>query len=316
MPNEAPSMEDYAAQREASPAPAPDAPALSPAAPSAQDPANSGPADLQQPTADDPAAAPPQQPDTPQQQEQRRNRGVQKRLDELTRARADAERRADMLLEANRELVARVARGDTPAAPVQQPQAPVDDRPKESDYPGDYRAFLRAEAEWVAAQKVEKVLQQDREAREREQQTQREQQAHQQQIAQVETVLTDFGKRNAEYAKAAPDFAEASHALDHIEVGPHNAPMVQTILLRPDSAKILHGFAMNPGEAERIAALPPALQGAAVGEFAASVNRAPRPSTAPPPGRAVTGMRPPSSGAPSSSSMEDYAVWRSRQKRA
>ena len=99
MPNEAPSMEDYAAQREASPAPAPDAPALSPAAPSAQDPANSGPADLQQPTADDPAAAPPQQPDTPQQQEQRRNRGVQKRLDELTRARADAERRADMLLE-------------------------------------------------------------------------------------------------------------------------------------------------------------------------------------------------------------------------
>ena len=69
-------------------------------------------------------------------------------------------------------------------------------------------------------------------------------------------------------------------------------------------------------EAERIAALPPALQGAAVGEFAASVNRAPRPSTAPPPGRAVTGMRPPSSGAPSSSSMEDYAVWRSRQKRA
>lgn len=308
MPNEF-SMDDYAAQREASPEPAPEAPAFEPAAPSAQEAATSGTAD---PTATEPAAQPEV---TPEQQEQRRRNGVQKRFDELTRARAEADRRADMLLEQNRQLTERVLRGEKPSQ-QQPPAQPADNRPTEDQYPGDYRAFLRAEAQWEAKQAASEVIRQDRETREREAQTQREQQQHEQQVAQVATVLDDFGKRTAEHAKANPDYWEATSALDHIEVGPHNAAMVQTLLARPDSAKILHGFALNPGEAERIAALPPALQGAAVGEFAAAINRSPRPSTAPAPGRAVSGMRPPSSGAPASSSMDDYASWRSRQSRA
>jgi len=318
MPNEV-SMDDYAAQREAQmqPAPAPEAPAIEPAAPSAQEAAIPGTAEPQDPALD-PAAAQPQQTESPQHVEQRRARGVQKRIDELTRRAAESDRRADMLLEANRELVARVTRGEQPANPQQRPQAPeqADARPREEDYPGDYRAFLRAEAQWEARQVTQQALQQERDARERETQQQREQEQARQQLAQVETVLTDFGKRVNEYAKQAPDYIEATHALDHIEIGPHNAPMVQTILLRPDNAKILHHLSMNPGEAERISALPPVLQGAAIGEFAASINRAPRPSTAPAPGRAVSGMRPPNSGAPASSSMDDYAAWRSRQARA
>lgn len=316
MPNEV-SMDDYVAQRDAlsQPEQAPDAPANEPAAPSAQETAIPGTADPQQ-SATDPAAVPPQQ-DGPQQQEQRRVRGVQKRIDELTRRAAEADRRADMLLEANRELVARHTREGEPQAHQQrQPAEQTDARPREEDYPGDYRAFLRAEAQWEARTVTQQALQQERQAREREADQQRQHAETQRQVAQVESVLNDFGKRNADYAKAAPEFAEASHALDHIEVGPHNAPMVQTILLRPDSAKILHHFAMHPGEAERIASLPPALQGAAVGEFAATINRAPRPSNAPAPGRAVSGIRPPSSGAPASNSMDDYASWRSRQTRA
>lgn len=317
MPNDV-SMDDYAASREAmQPAPAPVAPASEPAAPLAQDPAMSGTAKPQDP-GHDPAAAPAQQPESPQQQEQRRSRGVQKRLDELTRRAGDADRRSDMLLETNRELVARLARAEQQPAPQQRtaPTDPANARPREEDYPGDYRAFLRAEAQWEARQATEQVLQRDREVRNQQAAQEREQAQAREQLAQVETVLTDFGKRNTEYAKQAPDFAEASHALDHIEIGRHNAPMVQTILLRPDSAKILHHLAMNPGEAERMASLPPALQGAAVGEFAATINRAPRPSTAPAPGRAVSGMRPPNAGAPASNSMDDYAAWRSRQSRA
>ena len=184
---------------------------------------------------------------------------MQKRIDELTRRAAESDRRADMLLEANRELVARVTRGEQPANPQQRPQAPeqTDARPREEDYPGDYRAFLRAEAQWEARQVTQQALQQERDARERETRQQREQEQTRQQLAQVETVLTDFGKRVNEYAKQAPDYIEATHALDHIEIGPHNAPMVQTILLRPDNAKILHHLSMNPGEAERISALPP-----------------------------------------------------------
>ena len=307
-------MEDYAAQRAVSPDPAPEAPALEPAAPSAQEPANSGTAEPQE-TATDPAAQPEAPQESPQQREQqRRARGVQKRIDELTRNAAEANRRADLLLEAHRELVARTARGE-PGQPQQPPTAETQ-RPREEDFPGDYRSFLRAEAQWEARQVAQEALQQEREARQREVQQREQETQHAQAIAQVETVLTDFGKRNAEYAKAAPDFAEASHALDHIEVGPHNVPMVQTILLRPDSAKILHHLGLNPAEAERISSLPHALQGAAIGEFAASVNRAPRPSNAPTPGRPVSGMRPPNAGVPASNSMDDYASWRTRKTRA
>ena len=92
MPNDT-SMDDYAAQREAQmqPAPAPEAPAIEPAAPSAQEAAIPGTAEQHDP-AFDPAAAQPQ-PESPQHVEQRRARGVQKRIDELTRRAADSDRR-------------------------------------------------------------------------------------------------------------------------------------------------------------------------------------------------------------------------------
>lgn len=306
------SMDNYVAAREehfaAQSDPAPVAPAVDPAAPSAQDAANPGPAD----TTADPAAAQPQAP-VPEPEQQRRARGVQKRIDELTRRAAEAERRADLLLDTHRKLVEGQIQAPRAADP---PARPADAPPREEDYPGDYRAFLRAEAEYAATQRTARMLNEDRQAREREQSDRQQQEQQQRQMGQVREVLSDFDARKEAFVKEAPDYDVAIQSLDEIPVGPHNAAMVQTLLLRPDSARVLYHLGRNPQEAHRISRMPPALQGAAIGEFAASVNRAPQPSNAPPPGRAVSGMRPPSGGMPATGSMDDYATWRKRQMRA
>lgn len=313
------SMDSYVAMRDqiagAEVQPAASTPAATPAAPApAQDSAASGTA-TQDPSAADPAAAQPQPPQQPEPPERRRARGVQKRFDELTQARLTAERQAEALLQANRDLIARLA--PPQAQPAQQPQQPpVDAQPREEDFPGDYRGYLDARAKWVARQETAAVLRQADEQRQRQAEEQRQQQERQQQLEHVGQVLTEFDARKEAFVKEAPDYDAAIETLDAIQLGPQQAPMLQTLLLRPDSAKVLYHLGKNPQEAQRIASLPPALQGAAIGEFAATVNRAPRPSNAPPPGRPASGMHAPASTSPPTGSMDDYARWRAQQMRA
>ena len=287
-------MDDYVAVREAATA-VPEAPAAAPE-PLAQEFAESAPA-AEAPQPNEPGAAP--QPDANER------RGVQKRFDELTRRAMEAERRADLLLETQRAMLAREQ--PKPPEPPQEAQPP-----REEDYPGDYRAFLRAEAEFTARKATGDLLRSDREARDEQQRQRYEQAQSQQHMRQVGAVLGSFQDRADAFAKEAPDYDQAVQGLADVEIGPHNAAMVQTLLLRPDSAKVLYHLGKNPGIADQISRLPPALQGSAVGEFAASLRHAPQPSNAPPPGRPV-GSRSAGSSAAPAGSMDDYAAWRQRQ---
>lgn len=312
MSENASSMDDYAAARESG-APAEVAVAAVPATtpePSAasdgmQNRANSGDAPQ---TNDQPAepGAEPKQP-TPEelQQRQRRRSGVQKRFDELTQRAIDAERRADLLLESYLSK-------DKGAQERPNAAPPADQAPKEEDYPGDYRAFLRAEAQYTARTEARQLAQQAREEANAAAETQRQEANTRQQVEQVGAVVTQFADRNEAFAQNVGDYDATVSSLDAIEIGPHNAAMVQTLLMRPDSGQILYAFGKNPRAAAEISRMPPALQGAALGEFAAHIARAPRPSDAPPPGRPV-GVRAPSAGGLAvSGSMDDYAASRRR----
>jgi hypothetical protein len=129
-------------------------------------------------------------------------------------------------------------------------------------------------------------------------------------------VMQDFGGRNVAYATENPGFDTAIDALESVEIGPHNHAFVSALLIRPDSAKLLHHLAENPQVAQHISRLPPAAQGSALGEFAAFVTSR-RHSTAPPPGNPVAGRAAASSALPNTGSMDDYAAARERMfKRA
>ena len=297
---EYPSMDDYAEVRDREP----DDVDPTPAAPEPEQDASESGTD-----------EPPLEPSAPAQPtpEERSRRSVQKRFDELTRRAAEAERRADMLLESQKALLGRQEQPQR-----QTPQAPAEDAPpREEDFPGDYRAFLQAEAKFAARQEVESRLQRAENERQQQERQRTEQERAAQHIEQVGTVMRQFEQRTADFAKTAPDYDATVEALDAIPIGPHNSAMVQTLLMRPDSASVLYHMGKNPKVAEQISRMPPALQGAAIGEFAANIARSAQHTNAPPPGRPV-GSRAASGSStpPTSGSMDDYAAWRRRNSRS
>ena len=245
-------------------------------------------------------------------------RGVQKRLDELTRQREEAERRAKAAEENLR--LALEGRKETPAPPkdetkVQEEQEPQ--RPKRADFPDPdaYDAaldvYIAEKASFTARKEVQAARSADEKAR-----------AEAQANAERQRIFTTHAERVEKAKTKYTDFAEVAEA-PNVEV---SYVMADVILTHEQGPDIQYHLGKNPAEAARIMKLAPAAQLMELGMLAASLKApaaaAPKAEPAPAP-KPLTAAPAPIKPAPAAGestakpmeemSMDEYAAMRKPQ---
>lgn len=217
-------------------------------------------------------------------------KGVQKRLDELTRRARDAERRHDEAMQLIRAVV--LNKGDLPKVAAESAGPP-----KQEDFQTteDYR---RAEARWMVQEEIKAI---------------REEAERSKQIEAVKQREATWEQRQAKASEKYEDFAEVALA-DDLSISPVMAEAMKDSDMGPDVAYYL---GKNPAEAERIAKLSPAAQVREIGKIEARLEvkasePAKRPSKAPAPIEPVGGGSPSSTDV-SKMSMAEYEAYRAKQ---
>lgn len=205
-------------------------------------------------------------------------KGVQKRLDELTRQREEAERRAKAAEENLRLALER--KPAEPAKPQEEPAKPVQDedpepqRPLRANFqdPDAYDAAMLDYADKKAEHTARKAVREDRVL----QDTERRKAAVAEHVRKVnETYNTRVEEAKKEYA----DFAEVAQADDvHI-----TQFMADAIILHEQGPKIQYFLGKNKAEAKRISELSPQAQLIELGVIAASLRAAPAKAEPQPP---------------------------------
>ena len=217
----------------------------------------------------------------------KKSKGVQKRLDEITRLRYEAERRAEQERQ-ERIYWQQKAMGE------QKPSVPVN-KPTQDQY-GTYEDFLEALSDW----KVEQRLSTERAERER--QAQEESQRN-----KGLTYRERVEKARAKYE----DYEEIAH-------GQHWAPtqdMADAILESELGPDIAYYLGNNPEEAARISKLSPAAQNRELGKLEAKLSLPPpkpKTTTAPAPIE-PSGSKAKAQKSPEEMSDKEFADWRKRQ---
>lgn len=194
-------------------------------------------------------------------------RGVQKRIDELTRHRYEAMAAAEQAKREREQMAVEIAR-------LQQAQTPQETRPKPTREQFNYEedAYLEALTDWKLEQ---------RDAAAQRQASQRQQQAAQSQRREY------IGTVNQRGEKEFPDYAEKvlnNPALVCTE------DMALAMATAENGHKVAYFLGNNPGEAARIASLHPMQQAIEVGRLEARLTTATQKKTtsAPPPIKPVS----------------------------
>lgn len=192
--------------------------------------------------------------ETPQEEKTRDDKGrfvPQERVNEITRARREAERRNEAL---EREL-ATYRQQHQPAQPQPQAHTP----PSIEDFDYDMGKWGAAVAQHAASQAQaiaeQRLYQQDA-------------YRHQQ------TVVQQFNERSQKFAIDHPDFDDAIAELGHnVQFRPE---VVEAIGLSEHGPAVAHYLAKHLDEADRISRMPPHLAAMSIGRIEAQVS-APRP---------------------------------------
>lgn len=187
---------------------------------------------------------------------------VQKRIDELTRKRYDAERRADQVAADRDEWRDRAMRYEKPS-PV---EAPPTAGKSLADFAYDeaaYKAHVLSEARAEATKATRTVLTEERQA---------------QSAAERDA---EFAEREAEFAKTVPDYFEVTRGNV-----PITTQMADTIKASDIGPALANYLGRNPSVAAKISRLPPLVGALELGRIAAKLSDVPKPtqvSGAPPP---------------------------------
>jgi hypothetical protein len=208
----------------------------------------------------------------------------QKRIDEVTRQKYEAQREADYL------------RGRLEAISQPQQPAPAETPPTLEQFDYDESRYQAATAQYyekAAERAAERVLE-SRTAKEREQ-------------AQIETATARLSQGHAKH----PDFAETVHDIPLTDA-------VQELLVNAENAAdVLYAVGKDPSEARRIFSLPKYMQAVELGKVAARLEspsvKSPKPIPPAPPatvGAVSAGL----SKTPEEMSMAEYIAWRSKQE--
>jgi hypothetical protein len=223
---------------------------------------------------------------------ERRARGVQRRLDELTREKYDAAARADRLEGLlTHALTGRAGQPQLPAAP---------EEPKRETY-ANYDDWVGALAEHRAERKAEaivtRILGQTNAQYERVQQQR-----------QVDELRANFAERQQKFAAATPDYFDVVQT-DDVRVPDESAAFLHTM---EDAPEVIYHMAKHPEFAKRLWSQPPVRQAMLLGALSAQLKAAPQVSKAPPPGK-PTGATASASNEPPQD-MEGYLKWREKNR--
>ena len=190
-------------------------------------------------------------------------RGVQKRIDELTRQREDEKRSADSLQGMlDRELQARTAK-PAEAQPAAQEAEEAPQMPLRAQYT-DAEGYAQALAEWAPAQAAFAAK---REAKAVIDQERRD--AHNRNVAAAQAQAREaYQGRVDKIVAELPDYHEVAESPD-VQV---SIPMAHAILSSEHGPRMQYYLGKNPEEAKRISALNPALQLVEMGQIVAKVT--------------------------------------------
>lgn len=238
------------------------------------------------------------------QKTEKRARGWQKRVDELTRDKY-AERQAREALQKQNEELLRVALGKGNASAANANQE-GDGRPNPASYVhGESDAqYIRDDAVWLAEQRARSIIEENskRQAEERQRQT----------VEQSERAIVNaYAQRTREIAKTIPDYAEtmAEGAAD-ISVPNQVFDMIRRM---PDGPLVAYHMVKNPTLTEQFFNNPPELHGILLGQLSATLKGAAKISNAPAPGKPTQARAASSSTPPEDTAA--YFAWADKHMR-
>ncbi len=256
-------------------------------------------ADTTAQTASAPAESKPTEPDHAKETKQAL-KGVQKRIDELTRARYEAEERGKQEAEAARQ---EALYWRQQAEQLHQKIGP----PKADQYP-DYEQYLQATAQYEAQKVVQAQIQAERQAQyeyaQRQQVEQQRHQAAQKYNQALETKLNDAVKK-------FPDFIDV---VSNPELpGIQGTPAFSAILESDRGAEVMYYLGKNPATAHRIASLPPLAQVKEIGRIEAAIDAGKTVTSTPPPPAKVSSGESAATKDPSRMSYDEFVAYRRKQ---
>lgn len=247
-----------------------------------------------------PAASKPQSTESdPSQEVKKTLRGVQKRIDELTRQRYEAEERG------KQEAAYWRQQAEAMQAQIQQAQRSRP-APKLEQYP-DLETYTAEQAKFQAEQIITERLEAERQAFLANQQ--QAQQVAQQQAAQ-QRFEQALNARIVEAEKKYPDFREVvtSPELPGI-VG---TPAFGAIWESKIGADVMYHIAKNPEKAHQIMALSPVGQIREIARIEAAIEAGRTVSSAPPPPETVGGGKGTATKDPAAMNYKEFVEWRHR----
>ena len=224
-------------------------------------------------------------------------RGVQKRLDELTRQREDAERRAERLL----AIVEGMKQQPEAQAPPELVRPSRDDYSDQAQYEDAFMAFAVENAKLSAKTEVESMTK-----------AAKEQAARIDMEARNRVVQEAYAQRVVATKAKYADFSEVAESPEvQIPIA-----VVHAIVQAEDGPELQYYFGKNPDEAKRLLALPPPIQLVELGKISMKLASptAPKPvlSNAPPPPKA---LKPGPAEVPIDPSTESMEAYVSRRKK-
>lgn len=182
--------------------------------------------------------------------------GFQKRIDKLTKDRADAKKERDYwrdLAMKNDQKPQEVSK-----ALEKKEAAPTDGRPNKDDFK-THEDYLEALTDWKADSKIDKKLA-DRDAKQK-QDTLR---------AEMEKSKRAHFDRVDQFKKTHEDFNDVLQEISDFRL---SSSLERAVLESDNGPELMYEFAKNPAELERINALEPAAQARALGRFESSFQK-------------------------------------------
>ena len=222
--------------------------------------------------------------------EEKRQTSFQKRIDELTTDKYEERKRADELMKQNQRLLELYGHKNGAATP--QSGEPTREQFE------NYEDFVTARAMYQADAKVTAAL-------EKFTTTQQATQAKTAQETDRAAVEKQFLERRAEVEKRIPDYREV------IEDWEPKLPdaVVDTIMRLPEGPLLSYHFAKTPELEAKVRNAPAYMQGIVLGEILATLKSSTKGTSAPAPGKPVSGKNAPSSDGHYSGPPEGYMAW-------
>lgn len=216
----------------------------------------------------------------------------QERVNEITRARREAERSLLSERQMREQLEQRLA------ALEGQRQTPTDRPPSLEDFDFDQTRWAKAVTDYAVKQAKQEV-----ESQYRQQTTQRTQQQ----------AMEEFAAREREYAKANPDYLTATQELASFVRFPNET--VEAIGHSEQGPALVHYLATHLDEADRLSRLPPHLAALQLGRIEKDLVKPKPVSKAPSPAPRLEGGAAVNKD-PERMTTEEWMAWRQAQLKA